>query len=226
MFLAAVAQPRFDPDRDSKFNGLIGIWPFAVEQEAQRNSKNRPKGTMVTKPVESVGREDITEMLTTKVIPAIREKLPSLMKGEKISIQQDNARPHCQVNDTRVNEEGQKEGWDITLTCQPPNSPDLNVLDLGFFNSIQSIQYQESPANVDELIKSVVNAFWSEPVETTENVFLTLQKVMELVMIEKGDNKYKMPHMKKSQIRRTEENMPLTISCSDEAFQNAMDVLK
>ena len=80
-----------------------------------------------------------------------------------------------------------------------------------FFNSIQSIQYRESPANVDELIKSVVDAFWSEPVETTENVFLTLQKVMDLVMIEKGDNKYKMPHMKKNEMRRTEENMPLTI---------------
>jgi hypothetical protein len=29
-----------------------------------------------------------------------------------------------------------RDGWNLKLKCQPPDSPDLNVLDLGFFNVI------------------------------------------------------------------------------------------
>jgi len=29
-----------------------------------------------------------------------------------------------------------QDGIDIWLKCQPPNSPDLNILDLGFFRAI------------------------------------------------------------------------------------------
>lgn len=35
----------------------------------------------------------------------------------------------------------------IRMLYQPPNSPDLNVLDLGFFAAIQSIQYSLSGAS-------------------------------------------------------------------------------
>lgn len=40
---------------------------------------------------------------------------------------------------------------------QPPNNPDINVLDLGLFNAIQTLQYQTAARNIDELID--VNAF-------------------------------------------------------------------
>ena len=49
--------------------------------------------------------------------------------------------------------------FDIQLTCQPANSPDLNVLDLGFFNSIQSLQHQSAPRTIDELITVVQDSF-------------------------------------------------------------------
>ena len=38
---------------------------------------------------------------------------------------------------------------------QPPNSPDFNILDLGFFNSIQSLQQQKRMTDIDELITAV-----------------------------------------------------------------------
>ncbi|KAJ0101981.1 hypothetical protein Patl1_05088 [Pistacia atlantica] len=33
-----------------------------------------------------------------------------------------------------------KDGFDICLIYQPPNSPNINVLDLGFVNVIQGLQ--------------------------------------------------------------------------------------
>ena len=47
----------------------------------------------------------------------------------------------------------------IKLICQPPNSPDLNVLDLGYFTAIQGLQYKEAPSNIDELIDVVQSSF-------------------------------------------------------------------
>ncbi|XP_031116503.1 uncharacterized protein LOC116020160 [Ipomoea triloba] len=52
-----------------------------------------------------------------------------------------------------------KDGFDIHLTCQPPNSPDMNVLDLGFLRALQSLQHQEAPRNVNELVAANHKAF-------------------------------------------------------------------
>jgi hypothetical protein len=38
---------------------------------------------------------------------------------------------------------------------QPANSPDFNVLDLGFFRAIQAIQYKENAKTLKELIPAV-----------------------------------------------------------------------
>jgi len=47
------------------------------------------------------------------------------------------------------------DGFDMRLVCQPANSSDFNVLDLGFFNSIQSIQYKTSSKTTEELVAAV-----------------------------------------------------------------------
>eukprot|EP00903_Cladosiphon_okamuranus_P013263 g12367.t1 len=56
MFLAAVARPRYDSGRNRQFDGKIGIYPFTVQRAAQRNSRNRAAGTMVTHSVETSNR--------------------------------------------------------------------------------------------------------------------------------------------------------------------------
>ena len=52
-----------------------------------------------------------------------------------------------------------KDDFFIQLVQQPPNSPDMNVLDLGFFRSIQALQYQNAAYNVPQLLSAVNNAF-------------------------------------------------------------------
>nr|XP_043631573.1 uncharacterized protein LOC122603025 [Erigeron canadensis] len=138
MFLAAVARPRYDSLGNEVFSGKIGIFPFTTLEPAKGSSKNRVAGTLETKPILSVTKEVTRSWLIDKVLSAIRSTWPRDHMGP-IFIQQDNAKPHIDVNDAEFNREASKDGFDIRLCFQPPNSPDLNVLDLEFFWAIQSL---------------------------------------------------------------------------------------
>ena len=218
MFLCAVARPRYDFCAKQNFDGKIGIWPFTKIEPAQRSSANRPAGTLVTKPVTSVTNIEYRQFLIQKVLPAIKSKFPTLPEGKSIKLQQDNARPHISPSDHEFIQAATTLELDICITCQPPNSPDLNVLDLGFFNSIQSLQHQTAPTNIEELISAVDDSFQSLPSKKLTNVFLTLQKVMEAVIICDGDNKYKVPHMSKLRLERMGE-LPVAIVLSNRLKQ-------
>ena len=43
--------------------------------------------------------------------------------------------------------------------CQPPNSRDLNILDLGFFSAIQSLQHKACPKTIEDLVAVVEESF-------------------------------------------------------------------
>ncbi|CAH9102271.1 unnamed protein product [Cuscuta epithymum] len=140
MFLTAVARPRFGRNEEVLFDGKIGIFPFTVIEAAKRASKNRVAGVLETKPMLSITKDITKAFLIEKVVPAIKSKWP--IHGSKtIFIQQDNATPHIKSSDPEFKAVAKADGFDIHLTCQPTNSPDLNILDLGFFNAIQSLQH-------------------------------------------------------------------------------------
>ena len=71
----------------------------------------------------------------------------------------------------------------MDLIFQPPNSQNLNVLDLGFFNTIQRLQHQYEPKNMEELVETVGTCFDRLHWTKINNIFLTLQKVMEYIII-------------------------------------------
>ena len=223
MFLAAVARPRWDRSKNQWFNGKLGIFPLVFQEPAKRSSKNRVAGTMVTKPIESVNKDVIRKCLIEQVIPAVRLKWPH-HATKNIFIQQDNARPHVSPSDEEFNKEAKKDGFDISLTFQPPNSPDMNVLDLGFFRAIQSLQNQKAPKNIDELIQAVNDAFCEMDRDKLNDIFLTLQQCMVEVMKVKGGNNYKLPHMGKQSLRR-QGNLPDTLSCDAGVLQQAIEDL-
>ena len=79
------------------------------------------------------------------LLPAIKARWPAAERGMPIFIQQDNAKTHIPVDDPEFVAAAQADGWDIRLRCQPPNSPDLNILDLGFFAALQSLFHKLSP---------------------------------------------------------------------------------
>ena len=97
MFLVAVAQPRQDHGRKVLFDGKLGCWPLTIEAPCSRNSKNRPKGTIVMKEITSVDKTLIRNILIRELLPAIVQKFPKDTK--EINIQLDNASPHIKDDD-------------------------------------------------------------------------------------------------------------------------------
>ena len=134
-----------------------------MQEPTKWNSVNRVAGTLETKSLTSVRREVMRSYLIEKVLPAIKAKWPREDLGNPIFFQQDNARTHIDHDDAEFCREANKDGFNIRLMCQLANSPDFNVLDLEFFNTIQSLQYKESPTTVDELVNVVVKSFETFP---------------------------------------------------------------
>ena len=190
--MAAVGRPQMDYHRKVEFDGRIGIWPFIEEVPSQRDNKNRPAGTMEKKSI-AVDRDVVRMMLVDNVIPAIREKFPNTHK-KMLFIQQDNATPHVPFSDGRMRYHLKKDGWNMKLVQQPANSPDYNVLDLGFFNAVQSLQYKTVINSVNDLIKATTTAFGELESRVLDNTWISFQKAMEMSTTVGGGNNYKLAH--------------------------------
>ncbi|KAF0717758.1 Aste57867_2111 [Aphanomyces stellatus] len=136
MFLSAVARPRYIDDTDTWWDGKIGTWPFVEIVPAARSSVNRPAGTPEMKSV-SVIRDVYRSFLIEKVLPAILDKWPNAKKIVKL--QQDNAPAHVPINEPAINavfNTYASSGWQLLHLPQPLYSPDMYILDLGFFAAI------------------------------------------------------------------------------------------
>jgi hypothetical protein len=137
MFLCAVARPRHCTSTNSIFDGKIGIWPIGGLELAKRNSKNHRRGDPLWRN-ENVTRNVYRKILINDVLPAIKKKFPCATT-KKIILQQDGAPCHILSNDAVFKKAAEKMGLDISILTQPANSPDLNILDLGFFRAIMAL---------------------------------------------------------------------------------------
>jgi hypothetical protein len=98
-------------------------------------------------------------------------------------------------------------GWRMRISPQPAQSPDLNVLDLGFFNSIQSLQDQNTPQTEEELIAEVERAYWSSSPVTLNKTFLTLQFIL---------TKEALIHI---------NELPVSLPCDPDTYEHAQQFL-
>ncbi|XP_021861639.2 uncharacterized protein [Spinacia oleracea] len=199
MFLCGIARPIIGYNGEVLFDGKLGIFPFTEEVPAKRSSKNRERGTIEIKAITSVTKEVIRRKIIDELLPAIRSKWP-WFASKDILIQQDNARPHINRNDAEFLDAATQEGFNIQLICQPPQSPDLNVLDLGFFRAIQSLQHQKFPRDVEALVKAVKEAYEAYDPKLINYTWLQLQYVMLEILGVKGGNNYKSPHKGKAKM--------------------------
>ncbi|KAG6592671.1 Transposase, Tc1-like protein [Phytophthora cinnamomi] len=208
MMLAVVGRPRWGEASGSFFDGKLGIWPFIVREAAVRSSTKRPAGTIVTKEGR-VNQGTYCAMLIEKLLPAVRERWPAARDGVHVRVQQYNAPAHISVDDAQFADTVQQQELDIELCCQPPNSPDLNCLDLGLFAVIQARQHLRTPRSFDELIDAVTAVYWELP-PSTINAALSLQGSMDLCIQDTGGNTFKPPHMAKAKLQR-EGRLPLSV---------------
>ncbi|RHY86783.1 hypothetical protein DYB35_012424 [Aphanomyces astaci] len=109
----------------------------------------------------------------------------------------------------------------FSIKPQPPNSPDTNILNLGFFAASQSLQHHRSVHKVDEfeLVANVHAAFDTYPFERLDRTFITLQACLVEKMKCFGDNAYKVPHLSKVKQARL-GLLPENAACPVDAYDN------
>lgn len=158
-----------------------------------------------------------------QILPAIKMKWPAGL-SRNIFIQQDNARPHIKDNDEDFRQAATGDGFNITLVQQPPNSPDTNINDLGWFRALQSIQVRKNTKTADQLVDAVKKSYEELCPKTLNNVFLSLQGCMVEILKVRGKNAYKIPHMKKGALAR-QGNLPIDLEVSEELVLQCLQYL-
>ncbi len=203
MFLATTARPRWCPHRKMMWDGKIGLWECVDYVAAKRSSRNRPAGTIEIKPYNIDGKR-YRALILDKLLPAIKEKCPIAMLNNRIFIQHDNAPPHKAVS-TALPEFVAKSlelGIDVAIWEQPPNSPDLNVLDLGIFCALQCRQFRNCLTTLQEFMDQTRQMYDEFPIKLLNGVWYMLQTVMKEITHCNGGNKYKLVHSSKSKLER------------------------
>ena len=138
MFLCTVARLCFNPSVNSWWDGKLGIWPIEDWEPAKWKLKNRSKETLVWKN-KTVTKEVYRELLISKLILAILENWPSRDRMSRtIFIQQISAKHHICEDDEEFNNALMEQDINAKLYMQTPNSPDINLLDLGFLEPFRA----------------------------------------------------------------------------------------
>ncbi|KAJ8578711.1 hypothetical protein ON010_g492 [Phytophthora cinnamomi] len=127
--------------------------------------------------------------------------------------------PHSSPFDVDVAVVGEQGGWNIELMSQPPFSPDLNTLDLGVLYALLAIQLKMTK-NIDGLIYAVSEAFKQLPSSRIDKCFITLQKVMQCVMLHGGGHGYKLPHVSKE--LKGKPRLPAPFSVEEEIISRVL----
>ena len=122
-----------------------------------------------------VTNEVYWELVISKLLLAIVEKWPWTDRlSRKILIQQDGAKSHRSADNDEFNEALIDQNINAELYKQAANSPDVNLLDLGFFRAIQSFN-DAAPKNEEQLIQSVHEVYKNYPRKRLNCTWLTLE---------------------------------------------------
>ena len=97
----------------------------------------------------------------------------------------------------------------------------MNVLDLGFFNALQSLHWKQTTNDsIDGLIENVQSAWERFDPTKLNRVWLTHMCCLDSIIIDRGGNDYKIPHIGKESLEN-QNALPTQIVLSD----NCMEVL-
>ena len=171
----------------------------------------------------SITRPVYRSILIDKLLPPIEQKFPN-SNTRAICIQKDGAKPHILPSNAAFRTAVSNKGLNVELYTQPANSPDVTILDLGLFRTIQSFNDCCSKDEL-ELIEAVKNSYDRYPCEQINQVWLTLQSVLKCIIEDQGNNNYKIPHMKKERLEQLGQ-LPAVLDVTDEAAQYLLEGLE
>ncbi|KAF0684171.1 Aste57867_23839 [Aphanomyces stellatus] len=204
----AVARPLYIDHTDQWCDGKIGMWPFTKVVSAVRSIVNRRAGTLETKSI-NVTKDVYRAFLVDLVLPAIVSKWPELPSSTFYAA--------LDVYASR--------GWNFSLVAHPPNSPDTNILDLGFCAA--NIPKPTTPfvSPLDRhLVSNVGCAFEKYPLEQLDQSFMTIQACLIEIMRDGEDNTYKIPHQSKDKLAR-KGRLPMNAVCPADVYDAAKSKL-
>ena len=127
----------------------------------------------------------------------------------------DNCSSHLRNQDKDFESAVRSSGLNIIIRKQPPKSPDLNVLDLGYFNSIQEFQQKKNMVHIPSLVEEVKTSYEELTCDKLSRIFLTWKLVMLKIIEDKGYNTYLLPH-KKNALLESEGFIKTTVVIGDE----------
>ena len=216
MFLAAVAQPI--PEHG--FSGRVGIYPITELKPATKTQRYFKKGEMKHHLI-NMDTACFINMMKSNVCCDLATQVGSF--AEKIIVFMDSAGGHGggkrSINNTTIAElTSWANQWPPellshvplprqplptwTFIAQPARSPDLNLLDLGAWCSINALvkdirQQLADGASVEQIIRNVQQAWedWNSE-QKLGQLWETLQEVFKRIIACQGGNFYMMPHFR------------------------------
>ncbi len=132
-----------------------------------------------------------------EILNEIKQKMAKF-KDDEIIVQFDNAGPHVgEENVENLNLLGQSEGWNIKFQVQPAQSPDLDINDLGFFNSLKSkVNVLKNDAKTaDEFEQKVRQAWRDYQPHTLERIWGVQYEVYRNIIKNKGNSNFLTPRL-------------------------------
>lgn len=130
------------------------------------------------------------------VLAKIKQRMPWL-RGEMVKIQHDGARPHTGKGaEAFIAAAGSTDGWRFRFKLQPAQSPDLNILDLGFFHALKNhaAKVKMDTNNIAQLVDKIKHAFNTYPPDKLDHVWGHFYACMNTILSVDGSNQYKPPH--------------------------------
>jgi len=119
------------------------------------------------------------------------------LKCEDMVIQHDGARPHTgKGNEEMLKKAGVQDGWKIRFVSQPAQSPDTNIMDLGFFNSLKKKVAKDHALseNTAQVVEPVMVAYENYDRRTIDRIWGHQYAVYGQIQKHLGGNDYSAPH--------------------------------
>jgi hypothetical protein len=183
------------------FDGLVSLIPIVTTRQQKRKSKLHDVGEIIWEPV-SMDQQVFEDKFLNFLLPDIKKNCPKDMTSNIITIQMDNAGPH-KIGMEKLKEKCLELNLKIKLDYQPAQSPDLNVLDLGFFRSIQSMFWKRSGMeDINHMYCALQDCWETYPPYKLNNAFITLFNNYNSILESNGDNNYKIKHISKNKLVR------------------------
>ena len=195
MVLTAVARP----SKRHKFSGMVGCWrvteKFTYKRRSNYQGVQYEAGESRDKDCNMDG-DKFAEMLKEKVFPAVREKMSH---AKVVTLQWNNAGGHGMATiDEKIAGDLPSPGGGVPalrVLPQCAQSPDTNVCDLGFFNSVDSRLPKLRPYDLDAFYELVEKAHAEYPAEKLDSLYDSKMRVCKAILSANppGNNDYKMP---------------------------------